>query len=125
MGITLRDDIATYCDIRAFLRRFARRKTDLQLVQCHSCTQSSMISSLSTDTVEDRRNELIKVRNSKLLCKEEATLTENEKIIRRSLEKVNSWLKELPTNFEAIVTQQQEPRTPGRPISHYLKNHRV
>ena len=34
-------------------------------------------------------NYIISVRNSKLLCKEEATLTENEKIIRRSLEKVS------------------------------------
>lgn len=34
-------------------------------------------------------NYIFSVRNSKLLCKEEATLTENEKIIRRSLEKVS------------------------------------
>ncbi|CBY12857.1 unnamed protein product [Oikopleura dioica] len=95
------------------------------LVQCHSCTQSSMRSSLSTDTVEDRRNELIKVRNSKLLCKEEATLTENEKIIRRSLEKVNSWLKELPTTYDPIVTQETRNPVAGRPLSHYLKNNRV
>lgn len=36
-------------------------------------------------------NYIFSVRNSKLLCKEEATLTENEKIIRRSLEKVSFW----------------------------------
>ncbi|CAG5094240.1 Oidioi.mRNA.OKI2018_I69.XSR.g13378.t1.cds [Oikopleura dioica] len=97
------------------------------LVQCPSCTQSSMRSSLSTDTVEDRRNELIKVRNSKLLCKEEATLTENEKIIRRSLEKVNSWLKELPNTFDPVTVPENETqKAAARGLhGHYFKDHRV
>ena len=41
-------------------------------------------------------------RNCYLLEKSAESLSENEKIIRRSLEKVDSWLRELPATFPPI-----------------------
>jgi len=51
---------------------------------------------------EMKRNEQIKARNCYLLEKNAESLSENEKIIRRSLEKVDSWLRELPATFPPI-----------------------
>ena len=42
------------------------------------------------------------VRNSTLLLKEDSQLTENERIIRRSVEKVDTWLRDLPPSFNPI-----------------------
>ena len=41
-------------------------------------------------------------RNCYLLEKNSETLSENEKIIRRSVEKVDTWLRELPSTFPPI-----------------------
>lgn len=51
---------------------------------------------------EQRRNEQIKARNCTLMHKDETQLSENEKIIRRSVEKVDGWLRELPPTYHPI-----------------------
>ena len=61
-----------------------------------------------------------KVRNSNLLNKASGDLSENEKIIRRSVEKVDTWLKDLPPSFTAIPNN-----TLGDIIRPYLVEKRV
>ena len=60
------------------------------------------------------------VRNSNLLNKASGDLSENEKIIRRSVEKVDTWLKDLPPSFTAIPNN-----TLGDIIRPYLVEKRV
>jgi len=67
-------------------------------------TSARLTPAVSTkeDLNEVKRNEQIKARNCYLLEKNSEALSENEKIIRRSVEKVDSWLRELPSTFPPI-----------------------